>query len=131
AQFARCPRNRRKNLVDRAANGSEAADPRTPATVADPLITKGAREILTAVGEVVYEWAIADDTIRWGANVLDVIKVASTEAIATGRGFAALLDSSNLTSRHDAVLNSTGTDRGTGVPYQVQYSLNPGGTDAE
>jgi diguanylate cyclase (GGDEF)-like protein len=91
----------------------------------DPLVASGAREILTAVGEVVYEWSIADDAIRWGANVLDVIKVASTELIATGRGFAALLDSSNLTSRHDAVLNSTGVDRGAGVPYQVQYSLNP------
>ena len=69
--------------------------------------------------------------MRWGANVLDVIKVASLEAIATGRGFAALLDSSNLTSRHDAVLNSTGTDHGGGVPYQVQYSLNASGNGTE
>jgi diguanylate cyclase (GGDEF)-like protein len=118
--------------VDRASNGTEAADPRmSPAGANDPLIASVAREILTAVGEVVYEWSIADDTIRWGANVLDVIKVAAIEAIATGRGFAALLDSTNLTSRHDAVLNSTSADRGAGVPYQVQYSLNPGGSGTD
>ena len=73
------------------------------------------REILTAVGEVVYEWSIADDIIRWGANALDVLKVASLDADrARGRAFAALLDPANLTSRHDAVLNSTGADQGDG-----------------
>jgi diguanylate cyclase (GGDEF)-like protein len=114
--------------VDSVPDGSDSGDPRP---LPGLLAATGAREILTAVGEVVYEWAIADDTVRWGANVLDVLKVASLEAIATGRGFAGLLDSSNLTSRHDAVLNSTGTDRGSGVPYQVQYSLNTGQDGSE
>ena len=111
----------------RTSQGTENDSLIPPTGENDPLIASGAREILTAVGEVVYEWSIPNDMIRWGANVLDVIKVAAMDSIATGRGFAALLDSSNLTSRHDAVLNSTGADRGAGVPYQVQYSLNPGG----
>lgn len=86
-------------------------------------IPPGARKILTAVGEVLYDWSIADDTIRWGANVLDVLKVSDVGQIATGRAFSALLDADNLTSRHDAVMNSAGEDEGTGVAYQVQYSL--------
>jgi diguanylate cyclase (GGDEF)-like protein len=86
-------------------------------------IPPGAREILTAVGEVVYDWSITDDTIRWGANVLDVLKVPDIGKIATGRAFSALLDADNLTSRHDAVMNSAGEDEGKGVAYQVQYSL--------
>jgi diguanylate cyclase (GGDEF)-like protein len=94
---------------------------------AEPMAAVGAREILTAVGEVLYDWSIADDAIRWGANAIEVLKVDSLDRIATGRGFAKLLDPANLTSRHDAILNAAGTDDGHGVAYQVQYSLLPGG----
>ena len=84
-------------------------------------------EILTAVGEVVYEWTIADDTIHWGANAPEVFGVTSPEAIGSGRAFAMLLDPANLTSRHDAVLNGTGGDQGEGVAYEIQYTLMPDG----
>lgn len=94
-------------------------------------IAPGAREILTAVGEVVYDWAIADDVIRWGANVLDVLKVSDISQIASGRAFSALLDAENLTSRHDAVMNGAGEDGGDGVAYQVQYSLLTDGARRE
>ena len=87
-----------------------------------------AREILTAVGEVVYEWSIADDVIEWGENALDVLGVPSLDRISTGRDFAALLEPSNVTSRHEAVLRgSDGDEGGSGVAYQVQYSLLPDG----
>lgn len=86
------------------------------------------REILTAVGEVVYEWSIADDVIEWGENALDVLGVPSLDRISTGRDFAALLEPSNVTSRHEAVLRgSDGDEGGSGVAYQVQYSLLPDG----
>ena len=89
------------------------------------------QEILTAVGEVVYEWTVGDDAISWGANVVDVLGVTSADAVATGRTFAALLDSANLTSRHDAVLNGTASDQGEGVAYEVQYTLLPHGGGSE
>lgn len=88
-------------------------------------------EILTAVGEVVYEWTIETDAIAWGANAAEVLGLASVEGIATGRGFALLLDPANLTSRHDIVLNGTAGDTGDGVPYEVQYVLLPDGTGSE
>ena len=87
----------------------------------------GVRGILTAVGEVIYEWSIEDDVIRWSSNALEILKVGLLSRIGSGRAFAALLDPANLTSRHDAVLNSTGADGGTGVSYQVQYALLPDG----
>src|SRR5581483_4559545 len=87
----------------------------------------GAREILTAVGEVVYDWAIPEDALRWSSNAPEVLKISGFDRIATGRAFASLLDPANLTSRHDAVLNGTSRDTGQGVPYEVQYSLR---TDA-
>ena len=44
--------------------------------------------ILASVGEVPYVWSIADDTLAWGANVADVLKLRDRAAIATGRGYA-------------------------------------------
>ncbi len=83
--------------------------------------------ILTAVGGVAYEWTIADDRIRWDAGAAEVLGVPSIGKIATGRDFAALLDPASTTSRHDAVLNSSGVDDGAGVSYEVQYTLLPEG----
>ena len=85
-------------------------------------------EILSAVGEVVYEWTVADDAICWGANVAAVLGVSSTEAVSTGRAYAVLFDPGNVTSRHDAILNGVGQARGDGVPYEVQYALVPPGS---
>jgi diguanylate cyclase (GGDEF)-like protein len=105
--------------------------PRPPAgqaaTGAGTSVPVAAREILTAVGEVVYDWSIPEDTIGWGENALGVLGVASLDRIATGRGFAALLDPANPNSRHDTVLNASAADKGGGVAYQVQYSLLPDG----
>lgn len=81
--------------------------------------------ILAAVGGAAYEWTIADDRICWGAGAAEVLGVPSIDAIATGRDFANLLDPASATSRHDAVLNSNGVDEGTGVSYEIQYTLLP------
>ena len=82
--------------------------------------------ILAAVGGAAYEWTIADDHIRWDERAVEALGVASLAAIATGRDYAALLDPASPTSRHDAVLNASGTDTGNGVAYEVQYTLLPG-----
>ncbi len=83
-------------------------------------------EILAAVGEVAYDWSIGDDVIRWGANALDILGVASPERIATGRGFAALVEAGDQTSRYDAIHDGA-TDKGAGVQFQARYSLLPDG----
>ena len=81
--------------------------------------------ILAAVGGAAYEWTIADDRIGWDAGAAEVLGVPSIDRIATGRDFAALLDPASTASRHDAVFNSRAADDGTGVAYEVQYTLLP------
>ena len=83
--------------------------------------------ILASVGEVPYVWSIADDTLAWGANFADVLKLRDRAAVATGRGYAQALDDETAQARYDAVMNSTQRDEGAGVPYLVQYSITPEG----
>ena len=81
-----------------------------------------AAAVLAAVGAVTYAWTIADDRIRWGDNVADVLGVPA-EAIPTGKAYAALLDPAETRNRHDVVLNATTPDAGDGVAYEIQYMV--------
>src|SRR5262245_33220594 len=80
-------------------------------------------EIFASVGEVVYEWRLDSDAIAWGSNAGDVLAIRDPAAIATGQGYAALIDPKSGRSRHDAVARATARDEGPGVPYQLQYAL--------
>ena len=84
-------------------------------------------EILTAAGEVAYEWSIADDRIAWGPNAPEVLGVGAVKDIASGRQYAMLADPANLSSRHNVILNGSVTDHGKGVAYEVEYTLLPAG----
>ncbi|MCB1496184.1 MAG: phosphodiesterase [Bauldia sp.] len=83
-------------------------------------------EILAAVGDVVYDWSIGDDTLRWSPNALDAIGIASFALIATGRAFARLLEHGSPASRYSAVHDGR-TDPGDGVCFQVEYPILPEG----
>ena len=50
----------------------------------------------------------------------------TSRAIATGRGYAGLLDPKNTSTRYDAVMQTGGRDVGAGVPYQTEYCLLTG-----
>jgi len=80
-------------------------------------------QILASVGDVPYEWRIASDVLVWGPNVLAVLAGADAAALASGRGYAQLVDPGSGPSRYDAVMRAAKIDDGTGVPYQVQYAL--------
>lgn len=77
---------------------------------------------IAAADEVTYRWEIAEDCITWSSNVARAVKRHSTE-INSGRKYAALLDSENITSRYDTVMNSTAIDEGNGIPYHIEYQL--------
>jgi len=103
-------------------DGGEARQ--APALAPAPARASGDKtyDILSAVGEVTYAWTVGDDRIVWSPNVEPVLGIP-VAAVATGRAFSTFLDHTNLTSRHDVVLNSAAADQGSGVPYEVQYSL--------
>ncbi|PLX38599.1 MAG: GGDEF-domain containing protein [Hyphomicrobiales bacterium] len=82
---------------------------------------------LSAVCEAVYEWDIASDTLRWSENACDVLQVLDPADIATGRRFAGLLDPATPETRYNAIMSSAEEDNGPGVPFQIQYALQPKG----
>ena len=84
---------------------------------------------MASIGEAPYEWTIETDVLAWGANATEVLMVGSLAAIASGRNYAKLLASDTAASRFDAVMKSQQRDSGTGVPYQLQYALQPPGSD--
>jgi diguanylate cyclase (GGDEF)-like protein len=89
-------------------------------------------EVFAAVGEAPYAWRIDSDALAWGDNAVEVLKVSDPHLIASGRAYAKLLDPDNVQSRFEAVMRTSATDKGAGVPYQIQYGLRPRpGTDAK
>lgn len=86
-----------------------------------------AEEILTSVGEAIYEWDTQTDQILWSGNAAQVLGVKDMSSFSTGLGYAALLDQDNLTSRYDTVMNGAAGDDGGGVPFAIQYCIHPDG----
>lgn len=87
------------------------------------------RTALYAVGECAYHWNIDSDRLEWSANAADVIKPANAELLASGRGYASLLDADNLTNRYETIHSSGSADDGSGVAYAIEYMLRPAGRD--
>lgn len=82
--------------------------------------------IMASVGAVPYVWSLGSDELTWGPNAADVLTLG-TASISSGRAYAKLLPADAATSRFDAIMRSSRHDDGGGVPYQVQYALNPPG----
>ncbi len=82
--------------------------------------------IMQSAGEIPYEWRLDTDALNWGAGAARMFGLRNTAEIATGRGFATLLDSATATTRFDAIARSAEADMGAGIPYQLQYALRAG-----
>jgi diguanylate cyclase (GGDEF)-like protein len=52
-----------------------------------------------------------------------VLGIGDAATIASGRGFAQLVDPKSGKTRFEAVMRSATPDEGAGVPYQVEYAL--------
>src|SRR5919205_2425911 len=79
------------------------------------------RAILTSIGEVVYDWDVASDSINWGVNAADVMGAADLTFLTTGRELALITEPGSGLTRHEAIFSSTATDQGSGVPYRARY----------
>ena len=79
--------------------------------------------ILQSAGEIPYEWTLDTDALIWGAGAARLFGLHDTAPIATGRGFAKLLDPANDTTPFDAIMHSAKADMGAGIPYQLQYAI--------
>jgi diguanylate cyclase (GGDEF)-like protein len=100
----------------RSATGLLDAPPGTRAPF-DP------RAILTSIGEVVYDWDLASDTIAWGANACDVLGIRDMAGLSSGAAFALRVEPGSGLTRHEAILQTDASDGGSGVPYATRYMM--------
>jgi diguanylate cyclase (GGDEF)-like protein len=81
------------------------------------------RKVLTAIGEVVYDWDLLSDAIAWGINAPDVLGVPDLRALSTGHAFSLAIEPGGGRTRSDAIFDQEGADAGGGVPYRARYAL--------
>ena len=81
---------------------------------------------LAGAGEAAYCWDIASDTISWSANTPEILS-CNIESIKTGRLYASLQDSENLTSRYETVMDSKARGHNQGSTFKIEYAFRPEG----
>jgi diguanylate cyclase (GGDEF)-like protein len=88
------------------------------------------KQALKASGEAAYRWQIETDEIVWSANAPEVLG-CSPNLVASGKLFASLLDTENVTTRYETVMNSKARDDGRGVAFQIEYMFRSEGRQNE
>jgi diguanylate cyclase (GGDEF)-like protein len=91
----------------------------------EPLIDP--RSLLSSIGEVIYNWDIASDGLKWGPNAGDVLPGVPEHVMARGLAFAGLVEPGSGRSRYDAIFSSSGHDAGDGVVYRTRYAADLAG----
>ena len=92
---------------------------------ASPRETPDPRDILSSLGEVVYDWDLITDRMRWGPSACDVLGFSEAAGVVSGAAYAERIASESPMTPHEAVLRSRERDGGAGVRYQLQYGLIP------
>ena len=123
-------------VTARANPVDSASEPATPDSSADAIAKvrdfedfERLRMAVEAAGEVAYHWDIGADRLTWSRGVARIFGSIDAELLDTGRGYASLLDRDNFTSRFEAVMRSSLSDDGEGVPFQIEYKVKPFGRD--
>ncbi|WP_316863088.1 GGDEF and EAL domain-containing protein [uncultured Cohaesibacter sp.] len=90
-----------------------------------------ARDILTSIGEVVYEWHASGDRLRWSNNAFDVLQTDIISVFPSGKAYTDFITPDTLTSRYRSIFGSGKSDEGQGVPFECIYCLAPLGFENE
>ncbi len=93
--------------------------------VANTVAGPEASDILSSVGDALYQWDIGSDVLNWSANAGDVLSIRDPATIASGRAYAQLVEQGPSRTRFDAVMQSEQRDGGRGVSYRIQYCIRP------
>ena len=92
---------------------------------ASPRETPDPRDILSSLGEVVYDWDLLVDRLRWGPNADEVLGFTDATRIRSGSAYSSRIAPESGITPHEAVLRSRERDTGSGVRYQLHYGLLP------
>jgi diguanylate cyclase (GGDEF)-like protein len=81
------------------------------------------RVVLSSIGEAVYDWDIASDTLSWSGNANSLFGVQHTDRLGKGEDFNKLLDPISPATRSEAILLCDTQDAGGGVPYRLSFAI--------
>ncbi|MBR0821995.1 bifunctional diguanylate cyclase/phosphodiesterase [Bradyrhizobium liaoningense] len=87
-----------------------------------------ASDILAALGQAVFAWDIASDSIVWGEQVASVFPGIPAERLATGAEFARLIEPVQ-TLRTAALAQTSPVHGADGTPYRVEYGVRMSAAD--
>ncbi|SNY90784.1 diguanylate cyclase (GGDEF) domain-containing protein [Cohaesibacter sp. ES.047] len=103
--------------------------------LADPVpgrkMAEKARDILTSIGEVIYEWHSGGDRLRWSSNAYEVLQCDVIGNLGTGQAFANHVTPDTIGARYRSIFGSGRSDDGKGVPFECIYCLAPQGFESE
>src|SRR3954469_22156217 len=85
-----------------------------------------ASSILASLGQAAFLWDLTADTIAWSDNAGTVFADIPAEALASGAGFARLIEPSR--SVRTEALAQSGPARGEGVAYRIEYGVRGAGS---
>jgi diguanylate cyclase (GGDEF)-like protein len=83
--------------------------------------------ILSSDEETAYIWDIASDRIEWEANAPTVLHVRSLDQISTGQDYQSLIAAEHVRRWRDAVSRNNHDNAERGIPYRLQYRIEPEG----
>ncbi len=81
-----------------------------------------ASSILGSLGQAAFLWDLTADTIAWSDNASAVFADIPAEALASGAGFARLIEPSH-SIRDEALAQSAPARGGEGVVYRIEYGV--------
>jgi diguanylate cyclase (GGDEF)-like protein len=81
------------------------------------------RVVLSSIGEAVYDWDIATDTLSWSGNAVSLFGVQQVDRLGKGEDFNKLLDPISPATRSEAILLCDTRDAGGGVPYRLSFAI--------
>jgi diguanylate cyclase (GGDEF)-like protein len=79
--------------------------------------------LLAELGEAVYVWDIAQDSLSWSPGAAELLGVQNAEMITSGASYAKLVDPEAMVARHTTVLGGAQADAGSGVRYEITYPM--------
>ncbi|WP_442754986.1 putative bifunctional diguanylate cyclase/phosphodiesterase [Methylocystis sp. JAN1] len=94
-----------------------------PIVAAEPVVGPDPRQILSSIGEVVYNWDIGTDRLTWGSNLAHILGPVAGGDLGSGLAYGERVAREGGASRYDAIVQSDQVDRGDGVAYQTVYAL--------
>lgn len=93
-----------------------------PGDAAISRLSEPGTDLFAILGQAGFSWDIAGDTLCWSDNVAAVLRDIPQSALSAASEFSRLIEPMRGV-RNDAVMNSTASDGGDGVPYQIEYGL--------